>query len=257
MGRKSDSIKKSSGSSAVLSKPVLKEIKNFWIAGNVALAIEKFHQGSLGADIPRLHDAYLWLRGEIDALGEEFVQQADLFNHVFLRIMEQRGETENPFYKEVLRDSREYKILSSLIDIERNALIEERPSALLDEEARMISPPPVEKSLKKILDDNSLSLKDYDMVQWCTIIEEHMNDYTREDSFVKRCRVIIKNISRREDRADYHLELMIVYCFERLSAFKKLTVDSKSFAMDALNMMTSRKEIWGSLHKEYLNIIRK
>lgn len=234
---------------------LLGEVRKLWIAGNISDAIERFREKGVHADLGKLYHAYLWFRDEIIIQGSDYEKQLDLFNTVFLSIIEERGATETGLYVSVLRDSPEYRFFSdhvkkSSVDQNRDQVeIIETPAAAAEPEKRV--------TLKDILYSDDVKLKNCDIELWNRLLHKYFVQFDDEKVFISESGKIINKVKNIKLREPFHLELLIVYVIERLSAFKLLSVESKDYAMKLINMMSGSGNIWQKLHKEYLLIIRK
>jgi hypothetical protein len=239
----------------IAAPEIFGKIKDTWTERDFKFAIKKFRQNAPAAPIPRLYDAYKWLKDRLDTEDEESNKQFTHFVELFLRTLEERGAGDSGVYSEVLRDSAEYKYLKGLFHNEESA----DEAELIDTAENLDTPAPVIKKLllKDILLKKSIPLIDIDINSWHKLIDEYFRGINTEESFVKSCSSVVNNISKRTVKETYHVEIIIVYAFDKLLRYKKLSLKSKNFAMQLLNLMTSKGEIWSRLHGEYLEIIKK
>jgi len=112
-------------------------------------------------------------------------------------------------------------------------------------------------SLKDILSKKNIPILDIDINEWHKLVKEYFQPFHSEELFVKNCLSAINNINKRTEKDPYHIEIMVVYAFDKLLSYKTLSLKTKDFAMQVLNMMIGRGEIWSALHREYLEIIRR
>jgi len=239
----------------IAAPEILGKVKGSLSERELKHAIKKFRQNAPSAPIPRLYDAYRWLKVQLDNDETESEKQFTYFVEIFLRVLEERGAAESEVYSEVLRDSAEYKYLKGLFHTEAA-----EPEVLQIEisEKQVQTAPVIKKiTLKDILSRKNISLNSIDINEWHKLIDEHLRDFRTEDLFVKNCILVVNNIKKRTEKDTYHTEIIIVYAFDKLLRFKKLSLRTKDFAMQLLNLMTDRGEMWGRLHKEYLEIIKK
>ena len=234
---------------------LLGKVKDSWSERDFKFAIKKFRQNAPAASIPRLYDAYRWLKQQLDTVDEESNKHFTNFIEHFLRILEERGAVESEVYSEVLRDSAEYKYLKNLFhnDSEVHETLQIETAEIRTPPAKVIK----QITLKDILSKKNISLMDFDINSWHRLIDEYLNDFRTEESFVKSCSEVIKNINKRTVKEAYHTEIIAVYAFDRLIKFKNISLKTKDFAMQLLNLMIDSGEIWSRLHREYLEIIKK
>lgn len=231
------------------------KVKASWTERDFKIAINKFKQNAPSAPTPRLYDAYKWLKEQLDTEDEESNKQFTYFIEHFLRILEDRGAVNSETYSEVLRDSAEYKYLRGLFHSDES---EQEPLMIEIPEDTVSTPAEIKKiHLKDILNKKNISLLDIDINTWHKLIEEYLHVFKTEDLFVKNCLHVVNNIKKRTEKESYHLEIIVVYAFENLLRYKKLSLQTKDFAMQLLNLMISKGEMWSTLHKEYLEIIKK
>lgn len=239
----------------IIAPAILGKFHGSWSEQNFKYAVKKFRQNAPSAPIPRLYDAYRWLKIQLDSEEEELNKQFTYFVEIFLRILEERGAGESEVYSEVLRDSAEYKYLKGLFHTEASdpeVLQIEMPA-----EHPETVPPSKKITFKDVLSGKNISLTDIDINEWHKLIDEHLRGYKTEELFVKNCLLAVNNIKKRTEKESYHVEIIIVYAFDKLLHYKTLSLKTKDFAMQLLNLMTDHGEMWTRLHKEYLEIIRK
>ncbi len=234
---------------------LLGKVKDSWTEKDFQVAITKFRQNAPAATTPRLYDAYRWLKEKLDTEDEDSSKQFTYFIEHFLRILEERGAVNSETYSEVLRDSAEYKYLRGLFHNDESA---PDPEMIEIPDHKLTAPPEIEKiSLKDILHRKNISLLDFDINSWYKLIEEYLKEFKAEDLFVKNSLHLVNNIKKRTEKESYHIEMIVVYSFETLLKYKKLSLKSKDFAMYLLNLMINKGETWSRLHREYLEIIKK
>ncbi|HNX22790.1 MAG TPA: hypothetical protein PKG60_02000 [Spirochaetota bacterium] len=239
----------------IYAPEILGKAKGSWTEQDFNLAIKKFRQNSPSAPIPRLYDAYKWLKAQLDKSEETSDKQFTYFVELFLGILEERGARESEVYSEVLRDSAEYKYLKGLF---HNNEEEDKTLQIHTPQIQSTTASVIKKiTLKDILTKKNIPLLDIDINEWHKLIDEHLKDFKTEESFVKNCTLVINNIKKRTNKEAYHTEIIIVYAFDKLLWYKTISLKTKDFAMQLLNLMTDRGEIWNRLHKEYLEIIKK
>ncbi len=231
-------------------------LKPSWNENEFKSAVKRFNHSAPSVPIPRLYDAYKWLKEQIDINDAASEKQFSVFIEHFLRILEDRGAAQSDVYSEVLRDSDEYKYLKGLFHSEE---IDEPP---VEKHAKKELPaPPTPKvkkiTLKSILRDRKAALAEIDPESWRRLIDEHLMPFKNEEAFVMNCSRTVNSINSRELKEQYHIEIIAAYAFERLVSYKKLSVKSKNFAMGLLNMMSEKSEFWALLHKDYREIIKK
>jgi len=220
-------------------------------------AVKKFSQNAPAASIPRLYEAYRWIkqqRNPENDEGHESNKQFTNFIEVFLRILEERGAVKSEIYSEVLRDSAEYKYLKGLFYDEK----EDGPLFIeVSETAQKFIPEIKKITLKDILTKKNKSIKNISINDWHRIVDGHLSEFKTEDLFVKNCTAVVNSIRKITQKETYHVEIIVVYAFDKLLKYKTLSLHTKDFAMQMLNLMLDRGDIWTALHKEYLEIIKK
>lgn len=241
--------------SLILRSEIFGELKETWTPSEFRFAIEKFRQNAPAIPVPRLYDAYRWVKEQIDITDDALSKQFYIFNELFLRELEGRGENNGEIYTSVLRDSSEYKYLRELFRKDEPA--ENKPEPEISEETEIPEKIVKKITLKELLSGKDRSLHEIDIETWRKLVDEHFMGIKSEDIFVKECSGVVNRISRISAKEHFHLEIIIICSFEKLLLFKKLSVNSKDFAMKLLNMAADNKSLWGILHKEYLEIIRK
>ncbi len=234
---------------------LLLEVGRLWVTGNIVSAIERFREKGADTDLGELYQAYLWLRGEISIKGADYEQQLNLFNTVFLNIIEERGATETDVYISVLRDSPEYRFFND--HVKNISAFGKSEQAEMAEPQHVSSEPEKKVTLKDILYYDDGNLKNCSIELWNRLLREYFDQFNDEKNFSAETWKIISKVKSTKLKEPFHLELLIVYSIEGLSAFKKLSVESKDYAMKLVNMMSGSGSIWQRLHKEYLLIIRK
>ena len=239
----------------VISSREIALVRESLSEGKVSAAMNHFRHVSLTAPLPVLFGVYTELKHEMTAADDDTRKNFSVFNDLFLRMLEERGETGTDIYRSLLRDSSEFKYLNSLFSgkLPRERL--EKPKKI--KEAVIIKEKPVIITLKKLMSSKAESLLMFDISRWYDLVHEHLNAHEAETEFVKKCTQVINFIISVESRELFHIELPVVYIFERLLEYKTLSVKSKDFAMRAMNLMTDREPLWSKLHKQYLEIIRK
>ncbi len=234
---------------------IIGKTKGVWTDHDLKHAISKFKQNAPAAPIPRLYDAYKWLKEQHNTNDEESEKHFTHFIETFLRILEERGASGTEVYSEVLRDSAEYKYLEGLFHNDTN---ERKPLKIEVPEIKPAVPKEIKKiSLKDIISKKSIPLLSIDINEWHRLVNEYFRTFHSEEEFVKNCSSIINAVNKRADKEDYHIEIIVVYTYDKLLSCKTLSLKTKDFAMKILNLMTDRGEIWKSLHKEYLEIIKR
>jgi len=223
--------------------------------GKISEAMNHFRRISISAPLPLLYNVYTELKHEMTSADDDSRKKFGVFNDLFLRMLEERGETGNGIYRSLLRDSHEFTYLNSLFSGKRPAIEIEAPG-------ETIEPPVIEKkppriTLKKIISSKTGSLLLFDISTWYDLVHEFLEPAGDEESFVKKCRQVLNFTAPHRERELYHLELVIAYAFEKLGSYKVLSVRSKDFAMEALNLLTDREPLWSKLHGEFLEIIKK
>lgn len=229
--------------------------KENWTEKDFKSAIKKFTRNAPMAPIPRLYDSYKWLKDKLDDKDEDSNKQFTYFIEHLLRILEERGAGKSEIYSEILRDSAEYKYLKGLFHTDES----DDETADPDIAVKRSPAKPIAKknSLKNILLKKGSSLLDIDINSWKLLVSDYFEDFTTDESFEKNCTSLIKKISKREKKESYHVEIIVVYAFDRLLKNKNLSLQDKYFAMQLLNFTTGQGEAWNRLHTGYLEIIRK
>jgi len=234
---------------------IIGKTKDVWTDRDFKHAVTSFKQNAPAAPIPRLYDAYKWLKEQHNTKNLESEKHFTHFIETFLRILEERGASGTEVYSEVLRDSAEYKYLEGLF---HNGSNERKPLLIEAPEIKPVTPPVIKKiSLKDIISKKSIPLLSIDINEWHRLVNEYFRVFHNEEEFVKNCSSIINAVNKRSDKEDYHIEIIVVYTYDKLLSHKKLSLKTKDFAMKILNLMIDRGEIWKSLHKEYLEIIKR
>lgn len=223
--------------------------------GRISAAINHFRNISLTAPLPVLFDIYTGIKHEMISADEETQKRFSAFNDLFLRMLEESGETDNGIYRSLLRDSSEFTYLNSLFSGKIPVSRPEKPQKI--KQPATVTPKPEIITLKKIMTAKAESLLLFDISRWYDLVHEHLASTETETLFIKKSAQLINFIVSVESRELFHLELVIVYVFEKLGDYRELTVKSKDFARQAMDLMTDREPLWSKLHKQYLEIIRK
>ena len=235
------------------------EVRNLWITGNIVSAIENFREKGASADLGKLYAAYQWLKDEIIDLGPDYKQQMNLFNTVFLTMIEERGEADSDIYISVLRDSSEYHFFNSLVGKSPVPEIENYSS---ESEGKDEAPTEKKKEDKVVtLNDVLYSSKDnpahYSIESWKELIHRHFEKISDESVFVNESKKVIKRLTSIKEKEPFHMELAAVYALEWLSLCSSVSLESKDFAMKLMEIMADSGPLWKRLHREYQLIIRK
>lgn len=218
-------------------------------------AIEKFRHNSPAVPVEKLYTAYRTLKEMIDSMGPDFVSQSSHFNDIFLRILEERGESGSGIYRTVLRDSSEFRFLSGMFIKDRIPEPEKEPdTSEVNAEPDEI---PVKLTLKGVLADKKISLTNYSEERWNLLVEEHFMVIADEKELVKNSVSVVNRITRRGDSSEYHILIIVQYIFSRFKKLKKIDISSKEYAMKLMNMVSDKSETWNRLHVDYLDIIKK
>ncbi len=224
-------------------------------ASDINNAIEKFRTTSPSVSLERLYDAYRSLKSLLDSFGSDFVSQSNHFNDIFLRIIEERGESETGIYRNVLRDSQEFRLLHEFLG---KSPIPDMVSEAILIQVEELDPPVIEKpSLKKILAIKDNSFSRITRADWEELVSDYFSEVTEEKNFVKNCGLVLAKVMNRGDYQEFHTVCIIEYAFKRLLGYDDLQVTSKAFAMKLLNIVSGNKKIWNELHRSYLEIIKK
>lgn len=218
-------------------------------------AIEKFRHNSPAVPVEKLYTAYRSLKEMIDSMGPDFASQSSHFNDTFLRILEERGESESGIYRTVLRDSSEFRFLSGIFI--KESIPEPERGAEISAENAEPDELPVKLTLKGVLADKKISLTYYSEEQWSLLVEEHFFNIADQKELVKNSGSVVIRITRRGDGSDYHGLVIVQYIFSRFKKFKKIDISSKEYAMKLMNMVSDKSEAWNRLHMDYLDIIKK
>jgi hypothetical protein len=241
--------------SLILRNELFGSIKESWSPSEFRFAIERFRENAPGIPVPRLYDAYRWVKEQVDVTDDAINKQFFIFNEIFLRELEGRGEHNTEIYSTVLRDSSEYKYLRELFY--REPPVQEEPEPVAVEDLIVPEKPAKRLTLKELISSSNASLLGIDIESWRKLVDEHFISIRDEDLFVKESSGVMNRITKIISREPYHLEIMIIYSFEKLLLHKKLSVKTKDYAMKLLNMAADNKSLWSILHREYLEIIRK
>ncbi|HRX48443.1 MAG TPA: hypothetical protein P5120_13065 [Spirochaetota bacterium] len=218
-------------------------------------AIDNFRHNSPAVPVEKLYTAYRSLKEIIDSMGPDFVSLAGHFNDIFLRILEERGESGSGIYRTVLRDSSEFRFLSGMFI--KESVPEPETGSETAAEIPEPDEPPARVTLKGVLADKKISLTYYSEDQWSELVEEHFNDIADEQELVKTSGTVLNRIIRRGDSSDYHILIIVSCIFGKFKGFKKLEISSKEYAMKLVNMVSDKSEAWNRLHVDYLDIIKK
>lgn len=235
------------------------EVRSLWITGNIVSAIENFRERGAVADVRKLYAAYLWLKNEIINLGPEYTQQMNLFNTVFLSMIEERGEVDSDIYISVLRDSSEYHFFNSLVGKSPVAETEKiSPESPAGDELSSGNEE-VEKSitLHDILYSPGKKPADCSMEIWKDLIRKHFEPIDDEELFINESRKVIKRLKAVKEKELFHLEMAAVFAIEWLSSRRSLSLDSKDYAEKLMELMAGSGALWRKLHEEYIIIIKK
>ncbi|HPS59344.1 MAG TPA: hypothetical protein PK514_14670 [Spirochaetota bacterium] len=239
----------------VISSRALDPVRESLNKGKISIAMDHFRAVTLNAPLPVIFTVYSELKSEMTAAGDDSRKKFNVFNDLFLRMLEERGETSTDIYRSVLRDSAEYTYLNRLFSskIPQDRL--EKPKKIKD--AVILKPKPEVITLKKILSRREQSLLDFSVGTWYDLVELHLAGITEESVFVKKSSRLVRYVDSNPQKETFHLELVIAYIFERLLEYSELSTRSKDFAMQAMNLMTAREKLWSKLHGQYQEIIRK
>jgi len=221
---------------------------------DISRAIESFRHNSPAIPVERLYSAYRSLKEMIDSMGPDFASQSVHFNDIFLRILEERGESGSGIYRSVLRDSSEFRFLSGIFIKDDMPAPDGRPEPV-EEDAT--AEPPVILTLKSILADKKVPLTYYSEDDWDKLVDEHFRDFADQTELVKISGAVLNRIIKRGDCLDYHIVCIVQYIFSRLNKYKKTDISSKEYAMKLMNMVSDKSDTWNRLHREYLEIIKK
>lgn len=238
-----------------ISSRALDPVRESLAQGKISTAMNHFRTVTVDAPLPVLFSVYSELKNEMTAAGDDSRKKFGVFNDLFLRMLEERGETSTDIYRSLLRDSAEYTYLNRLF---RSKIPQERlekPKKIKD--AVIVEPKPEVLTLAKILNSPEQSLTGINMDAWYDLVDVHLNAVTGESQFVKKSLQLVRYVNTNPQKEPFHIELVIAYVFERLLEYSELTTRSKDFAMQAMNLMTAREPLWSRLHKQYLEIIRK
>lgn len=225
--------------------------------GKVSDAMNHFRKVALSAPLPALYSVYCNVKHEMTNLDEDTRKKFNVFNDLFLRMLEERGETDHDIYMMLLRDSSEYRYLNTLFGDKQAKVKKEKPEVVAALIPEVKEDPPVLPALKKIISAKYISLIEFDIDTWYDLVHDHLADIKDETMFVKKCAQVINYVEPVPEREVFHLELVIVYAFERLAGYRTLTTKTKDFAMQAMNLMTEREPLWSKLHKQFLVLIKK
>jgi len=240
----------------LIPAPVLSEKSlSSWTEKDFISAIKKFRQNAQSAPIPRLYEAYRWFKEKVDKDDQSSDQHFSRFTELFLRILEERGAVKSEIYSEVLRDSAEYKYLKKLFhNDEPEGEIELTDS----EEKQPVSITVIKKiAIEDILHKKNISLVDIDISSWNKMVNEYFKDFKTAESFEKNCTGLLKNVIKRKEKEPYHIEVIVACAFDRLLKYKKLSLKTKDFAMQLLNLTIDQGDLWRRLHSGYMEIIRR
>jgi len=217
--------------------------------------IDEFKQSSPDVPLESLYTAYRRLKEFIDSCGPEFSSHSNHFNDVFLRILEERGESSNGIYRSALRDSSEFRILNSILGVERSTEPEPVPAEeTVPEEAVK---EPVKLTLKQILAAENEGLINYPADEWTALVDQHFTGKGDEKPFRRECKKLVSSLLKCKDYEDYHLVIVVDYALKRLNSYKKVETKSKEYAMELLDLLSGRGAEWKRLHCDYMEIIKK
>ncbi len=223
-------------------------------SSDIKKAIERFSDCADLVPLDRLYTAYRSLKELIDSFGPDYSSQSAHFNDLFLRILEERGESGGGIYRSVLRDSLEFSLLNGILRREESEVPEQEPAAAPPE---VKETQPEKPALKQILSSKKYLLGDYDADEWSLLVEEHFAVIEDDKALAKACSRIIPSIAKREDHQEHHLLAVVEYYFRRLHDSEEVDLGSKDYAMKLLNLLSGNTAIWKRLHGEYLEIIKK
>ena len=226
-------------------------------ASDLRRVIDEFKESSPDIPIERLYSAYRSLKEIIDSYGPEFSSQSSYFNDVFLRILEERGESSNGIYRSVLRDSPEFRMLNSILGVDRPSRPEPEPSPDEEPQVEDTVEEPVKLTLKQVLAEKDIPLNSYSEEEWITLVDEYFIDMKDEKTFIRNFKKLITALFKRDDYEDYHLIGMAGYAMGRLNSYKKVDTKTKEYAMEILDLVSGRRDVWKRLHEVYTQIIKK
>ncbi len=238
---------------------VFAEVRNLLVTGNIVSAIENFRERGVNSDLDRLYAAYQWLKDEIIYLGPGYTQQMNLFNTVFLSMIEERGEADSDIYISVLRDSSEYHFFNSLVGKSPFPEIENYSSESEKKNKNSSEKNKAEKiiTLNDILYSSKEKPAHYSIESWKELIHRHFEKISDETLFLNESKKVVKRLTAIKEKEPFHLELAAVYVLEWLSLCRFVSIESKDFAMKLMEILADSGPLWKRLHREYQLIIRK
>lgn len=239
----------------VISSRELDPVRESLTRGKISTAMNQFRAVTADAPLPVIFAVYSELKNEMTAAGDDSRKKFGVFNDLFLRMLEERGETSSDIYRSLLRDSAEFTYLNRLFSSKIPQERLEKPKKIKD--AVIIEPKPEVLTLKKIMDRVDRPLKEIGIDQWYDLVDEHLNVTNDETLFVKKCSRLVRYVDSNPQKEPFHIELLIAYIFEKLLEYGELSTRSKEFSMQAMNLMADNGALWSKLHKQYLEIIRK
>ncbi len=219
-------------------------------------AIRKLTRSAQSMPVPRLYDAYLWLKERLDDENEEFNRQYAHFIERLLRILEERGAAGSEIYSEILKDSVEYKYLKGLFHSSEQDYETAVPYAA-PKRSRVKKSRIKKISLKTILQKKDSSLTEIGPVEWNRMVNDYFEGINTDESFETNCVALVKKINKKAKKEPYHVETVIGYAFNRILKKKGLSLKDKNFAMRLLNSTIDQGETWKRMHPGYLEIIRR
>lgn len=239
----------------VISSRELDPVRESLTRGKISTAMNQFRAVTVDAPLPVIFAVYSELKNEMSAAGDDSRKNFGVFNDLFLRMLEERGETSSDIYRSLLRDSAEFTYLNRLFSSKIPQERLEKPKKIKD--AVIIEQKPGVLTLKKIMGCEDRSLMEIGIDEWYDLVDEHLKVMSDETLFVKKSSQLVRYIDSNPQKEPFHMELLVAYIFERLLEFGELSVRSKDFSMQAINLVTASGPLWNKLHKQYLEIIRK
>ena len=238
-----------------ISSRALDPVRESLNRGKISAAMNHFREVTRDAPLPVIFTVYSELKNEMAAAGDDSRKKFSVFNDLFLRMLEERGETSSDIYRLLLRDSAEFTYLNRLFSSKIPQERLEKPKKIKD--AVIVEPETERINLKKIMNCGDKSLRDFSIDAWYDLVDAHLNSAGSEAALLKKSSQMLSYVCSNPQKEPYHTELIIAFIYEKFLEYGELSTRSKEFALQSMNLITANNPLWSRLHKQYLEIIRK